>query len=71
MTGDICLQKLRQSEKHANINVIVLTNMNSEKILKKMESLIIDGFILKSEMTPKQVLEKVKSSLSKHPKHKK
>ncbi|MCL2085716.1 response regulator [Candidatus Saccharibacteria bacterium] len=71
MNGDECLEILRRDKKFAETPVIVLTNMNNDAIVEKFETLGVDSFLLKSELTPKQVLEHVDKCLKGAKKEKK
>ena len=64
MTGDEMLEKLRASEWGKDIKVIILTNMGEQEIPDKVRKLGVSSFILKADMTPKQVAELVKKQLS-------
>ncbi len=64
MSGDEMLQKLRETPWGKDIKVIVLTNMGEQEIPKSMENLGVSAFILKADMTPRQVAELVKSKLN-------
>lgn len=64
MNGDECLEKLRKQKQFAETPVIVLTNMNNDTTVDTFEKLGVNAFLLKSELTPKQVLEKVEIALS-------
>jgi len=63
MNGDECLAELRKKKDFTDTLVVVLTNMNNDDIAKRVEKLGVDGFLLKSELTPKQVLEHVTTVL--------
>jgi len=64
MGGAEMLKKLRAEAWGKNIKVIVLTNMGEQEIPKDIENLGVSSFILKADMTPRQVAELVKSHLS-------
>lgn len=64
MGGAEMLKKLRETPWGKDIKVIVLTNMGEQEIPKEVESLGVSAFILKADMTPRQVAELVKSHLS-------
>jgi DNA-binding response OmpR family regulator len=64
MTGDIMLEKMRNTSWGKNIKVIILTNMGEQEIPPKARTLGVDGIILKAEMTPRQVAELVKKQLT-------
>jgi len=63
MTGDIMLEKLRNTSWGKDIKVIILTNMGEQEIPPKIKSLGVNGVILKADMTPRQVAELVKKQL--------
>lgn len=65
MTGDKMLAELRKKPWGKNIKVIILTNMGSEEAPKDIKELGVESFIVKAEMTPRQVAELVKEALSK------
>ena len=65
MNGDEVLQKLRATDWGKNIKVIVLTNMGEQEAPDIIKSLNVRRFIVKAEMTPRQVAEMVKKELSK------
>ncbi len=64
MNGDEMLQKLRATEWGKNIKVIVLTNMGEQEAPDIIKTLDVRRFIVKAEMTPRQVAEMVKKELS-------
>ncbi len=64
MGGAEMLKLLRETPWGKNVKVIVLTNMGEQEIPQEMESLDVSSFILKADMTPRQVAELVKSQLA-------
>lgn len=64
MGGAEMLKKLRTEPWGKSVKVIVLTNMGEQEIPKDIENLGVSSFILKADMTPRQVAELVKSHLS-------
>lgn len=64
MTGDEMLAELRKKAWGKDITVIILTNMGEEEAPKKLRELNVHSFIVKAEMTPRQVAERVKQALS-------
>ncbi len=64
MTGDEMLQKLRSTDWGANIRVIILTNMGEQEAPPILKELGVKRFIVKAEMTPRQVAEMVKTELA-------
>ncbi|HEY1645295.1 MAG TPA: response regulator [Candidatus Saccharimonadales bacterium] len=65
MTGDQMLAKLRATSWGKNIKVIILTNMGEQEIPDDVKKLGVSGVILKADMTPRQVADKVKKLLAK------
>lgn len=57
LSGSELLQKLRQSDKGKNINVVVLTNLNDVEEKNKLENLNIKCYLDKSSLTPGQLVE--------------
>lgn len=64
MNGDEMLEVMRKTEWGANIKVIVLTNMGEQEAPDLIKSLDVRRFIVKAEMTPRQVAEMVKKELA-------
>ena len=64
MTGDQMLTELRKKPWGKDITVIILTNMGEEEAPKTLRELGVHSFIVKAEMTPRQVAERVKEALS-------
>lgn len=64
MNGDEMLEKMRRTDWGKKIKVIVLTNVGEQEAPEKLRNLDISAFIVKAEMTPKQVAELVKKYLS-------
>ena len=63
MTGDEMLQKLRQEPWGEKIKVIILTNMGEQEAPKSLQKLGVTKFIVKAEMTPRQVAALVQQEL--------
>lgn len=64
MTGDEMLAELRKKPWGKDITVIILTNMGEEEAPKSLRELGVHSFIVKAEMTPRQVAERVKAALA-------
>lgn len=64
MSGDEMLVKLRQTDWGAKVKVIVLTNMGEQEAPDIIKTLDVRRFIVKAEMTPRQVAEMVKTELA-------
>jgi DNA-binding response OmpR family regulator len=63
MNGDEMLDILRKKEWGKSTKVVVLTNISEQEAPEHLKQLGIDGYIVKAEMTPKQVAEVVKQKL--------
>lgn len=63
MNGDEALKLIRKEEWGKNIPVLVLTNLGEEEAPKDIRSLGVEAYIVKADLTPRQVVEKVKSTL--------
>lgn len=64
MPGDQMLAELRKTEWGENLKVIILTNMGEQEAPPILRELGVRRFIVKAEMTPRQVAEMVKQELS-------
>jgi len=63
MNGDEVLRRVRAADWGKGTKVLILTNMGKEEASKSLESLHVHSYIVKAEMTPKQVAERVKQAL--------
>lgn len=63
MTGDEMLIKMRDTEWGKDVKVIILTNMGEQEAPPIIKELGVKRFIVKAEMTPRQVAEMVKTEL--------
>jgi DNA-binding response OmpR family regulator len=63
MSGEDALKQIRASDWGKHIPVIVLTNLGEEEAPKSLQSLGVHSYIVKAELTPRQVTEKVKEAL--------
>lgn len=64
MNGDEMLLKMRATDWGKDIKVIVLTNMGEQEAPESVKSQHVRRFIVKAEMTPRQVAEMVKQELT-------
>lgn len=64
MTGDEMLVKLRKTTWGKDMPVIILTNMGEQEAPDVVKQLNVRKFIVKAEMTPRQVAEMVKAELA-------
>ncbi len=60
MDGEEMLKRLRKEPWGKNIKVIILTNMGESEAPASIKELGVEAFILKANMTPRQVAELVK-----------
>lgn len=63
MTGDEALKLIRKEGWGRDTPVIILTNLGEEEAPKDLRSLGIHSYIVKADLTPRQVVERVKSAL--------
>jgi DNA-binding response OmpR family regulator len=64
MRGDEMLEKLRATDWGKDIKVIILTNKGEQEAPEVLQTLSVRRFIVKAEMTPRQVAEMVKTELA-------
>jgi len=62
-TGDEALADIRKQVWGKDIPVIILTNLGEEEAPKNIRSLGIHSYIVKAELTPRQVVQRVKDAL--------
>lgn len=63
MTGDEALTQIRAKDWGKTTPVIILTNLGVEEAPKSIHALGIHSYIVKADLTPKQVVERVKEAL--------
>ena len=63
MNGDELLGKLRAEEWGEELPVIVLTNLGPQEAPEALKELNVNSYIVKAEMTPKQVADFVRKKL--------
>ena len=63
MSGHEMLIELRKKDWGKNIKVVILTNMGEQEAPEGIRDLGVSAFILKADMTPRQVAEIVKKQL--------
>lgn len=63
MDGAEALEIIRKNDWGKKIPVIILTNMGEEESPKRLRELGIHSYIVKANLTPNQVLERVKKAL--------
>lgn len=64
MNGIEALQKIRHQPANANTPVIILTNLGEEEAPAELRRLGIDSYIVKANLTPSQVVARVKETLN-------
>ena len=64
MNGEEMLTKLRKTDWGKDIKVIILTNMGESEAPAGIRDLGVEAFILKANMTPRQVAEMVKEHIA-------
>lgn len=64
MNGDEMLTKLRKTTWGKHTKVIILTNMGEQEAPESIKHQDVRRFIVKAEMTPRQVAEMVKAELA-------
>ncbi|MDQ5958412.1 MAG: hypothetical protein QG562_231 [Patescibacteria group bacterium] len=63
MNGDKMLEQMRKTTWGKDIKVIILTNMGEQEAPTGLKELNVEDFIVKAEMTPRQVADLVKKRL--------
>jgi len=63
MSGDEALVAIRREAWGKDIPVIILTNLGEEEAPKGIRGLGIHSYIVKAELTPRQVVQRVKDAL--------
>lgn len=64
MNGDEALAAIRATDWGKDMKVIILTNMGEQEAPAILKTLDVRKFIVKAEMTPRQVAEMVKAELA-------
>lgn len=64
MNGDEALAQIRAQAWGKDIPVIILTNLGEEESPKSLASLNVESYIVKADLTPSQVVARVKEVLS-------
>ena len=63
MNGNDALKEIRKEKSGKDIPVIILTNLGEEEAPDDLKSLNIHSYIVKADLTPSQVVAKVKDAL--------
>lgn len=64
MDGAEALEYIRSHEWGKNIPVIILTNLGEEEAPKSLRAMGIHSYIVKADLTPRQVVGRVKEALN-------
>ena len=65
LDGITVLRKLKEDPETANLQVIILTNIEDEKIAREAANLGAQGFIIKSQIPTEMLPEKINQYLKK------
>ena len=65
MSGSEALAAIRKLPEGRDVPVIVLTNLGKEEAPKELKDLSVHSYIVKADLTPRQVIEHVKEALKK------
>ncbi len=63
MDGPEALEEIRSHDWGRDVPVIILTNLGEEEAPKNLRALGIHSYIVKADLTPRQVVERVKAAL--------
>ena len=63
MNGAEALAEIRGHDASKSTPVLILTNLGREEAPAELDTLDVSGYIVKAELTPKQVVARVKSLL--------
>lgn len=64
MGGDEALAEIRSKDWGEKVPVMILTNLGEEEAPKTLRKLGIHSYIVKADLTPRQVVDRVKKALS-------
>src|SRR5438105_741208 len=59
MSGDVMLQKLRETTWGSSIRIVILTNISKDEAPMSLRMLNVDRYIVKAHHTPSQVVSVV------------
>lgn len=65
MNGDEALKQIRSHDWGKTVPVIILTNLGEEEAPKSLKTLGVTSYIVKANLTPSEVVSRVKKALSK------
>ena len=64
LDGTGALRQIRESSWGKDVPVIILTNLGKEEAPKEIKDLGIHSYIVKAELTPRQVVSHIKEALN-------
>lgn len=64
MDGLQILREIKKDAKLASLKVLLLTNLSTDNVIKEGFALGADSYVIKSEMTPDQVINEVNKALT-------
>jgi DNA-binding response OmpR family regulator len=64
MSGEKALEEIRKHDWGKNVPVIILTNLGEEEAPKSLAHLHVHSYIVKADLTPREVTERVKKALA-------
>lgn len=62
--GIAVLKEIKNNPKKKTIKVIMLTNLGQDDIIKKTQEIGAEGYLVKADYNPYQILDEVKKHLS-------
>ena len=63
MNGLVILKKIKEDQRIANIQILILTNLGQDNIIEEGFKLGAVGYIIKAAYTPDEIVQKVKNIL--------
>ena len=64
MDGLQILREIKKDPKLENLKVILLTNLSTDNVIKEGFAIGADSYVIKSEITPDQLIEEVNKALA-------
>jgi len=64
MNGVQLLKRLKENQELRNIPVLMLTNLNEKDYINEALSLGAEGYLIKAQFTPNEVVDKIKQILA-------
>lgn len=63
--GFTVLKKIKQNPKLKKIPIFLLTNLGQDEDIKKGKSLGVEGYLIKAQFTPAEIVKKIEQVLNK------